>query len=65
MFSVLIVVRIHVIYDTYNYTIKVEKILKGSLNLIPSPIPSVKIQIIGGKVYLKTLLADVNKLFVF
>ena len=30
---------------------KVEKILKGSLDLIPSPPPSVKIQIIGGKVY--------------
>ena len=29
---------------------KVEKILKGSLNSIPSPSPSVKIQIIGGKV---------------
>jgi hypothetical protein len=39
--------------------VKVEKILKGSLDLIPSP--SVKIQIIGGKVCLrckdKTLLA--------
>ena len=68
MFSVLIVVRIHVIYDTYNYTIKVEKILKGSLNLIPSPIPSVKIQIMGGKVCLrckgKTLLGVVNKLLI-
>ena len=45
---------------------KVEKILKGSLDLIPSPSPSVKIQIIGGKVCLwckgKTLLAVVNKL---
>ena len=34
-----------------------------------SPSPSVKIQIIGGKIYLrckgKTLLGDVNKLFVF
>ena len=43
---------------------KVEKILKGSLDLISSPSPSVKIQIIGGKVCLKhkgkTLLADVN-----
>ena len=28
--------------------IKVEKILKGSLDLIPSPSPSVKIQIMGG-----------------
>ena len=31
---------------------KVEKILKGSLDLIPSPSPSVKIQIFGGKVNL-------------
>ena len=29
---------------------KVEKILNGSLDLIPSPSPSVKIQIMGGKV---------------
>ena len=42
---------------------KVEKILKGSLDSIPSPLPSVKIQIIGGKVCLnKTLLGVVNKL---
>ena len=43
---------------------KVEKILKASLDLIPSP--SVKIQIMGGKVCLrcksKTLLGVVNKL---
>ena len=43
---------------------KVEKILKGSLDLISSP--SVKIQIMGGKVCLrckgKTLLGVVNKL---
>ena len=43
--------------------------LKGSLNSIPSPSPSVKIQIKGGKVCLmrkgKTLLGVVNKLFVF
>jgi hypothetical protein len=48
---------------------KVEKILKGSLDLIPSPSRSVKIQIMGEKVCLrckgKTLLGDVNKLFVF
>ena len=46
---------------------KVEKILKVSLDLIPSP--SAKIQIMGGKVCLrckgKTLLGDVNKLFAF
>ena len=45
---------------------KVEKILKGSLDSIPSPSPSVKIQIMGGKFCLrckgKTLLALVNKL---
>ena len=32
-------------------SVNVEKILKGSLDLIPSP--SVKIQIMGGKVYLR------------
>ena len=32
-------------------TIKVENFLKGSLDSIPSP--SVKIQIIGGKIYLR------------
>ena len=32
---------------------KVEKILKGSLDSIPLPSPSMKIQIIGGKVYLR------------
>ena len=45
---------------------KVEKILKGSLDLMPSPSPSVKTQIMGGKVCLrykgKTLLGTVNKL---
>ena len=44
---------------------KVEKILKGSLDSIPSPSPSVKIQIMGGKVGLrckgKTLLGVVSK----
>ena len=46
---------------------KVEFFLKGSMNLIPSPSPSVKIQVMGGKVCLrckgKTLLGIVNKLF--
>jgi hypothetical protein len=45
---------------------KVEKILKGSLDLIPTPSPLVKIQIMGGKVCLrckgKKLLGVVNKL---
>ena len=49
-----------------NWIDKVEKISKGSLDLIPSPSPSVKIQIMGGKVCLmckgKTLLRIVNKL---
>ena len=44
---------------------KVKKILKSSLDLIPSPSPSVKIQIMSGKVCLrykgKTLLGIVNK----
>ena len=33
--------------------VKVEMILKGSLVLIPSPSPSVEIQIMGGKVCLR------------
>ena len=45
---------------------KVEKILKGSLDSIQSPSPSVKIQIMGGRVCLrckgKTLMGIVNKL---
>ena len=45
---------------------KVEKILIGSLDSIQSPLPSLKIQIMGGKVCLlckgKTLLGVVNKL---
>ena len=49
--------------------IKVEMFLKGSLDSMPSCSPSMKIQIMGGKVCLKckgkTLLGDVNKLFVF
>ena len=40
---------------------KVEKILKGSLDSIPSPSPSVKIQIIG-RCKGKSLLGVVNKL---
>ena len=48
-----------------SFQVKVENILKGSLDLIPSPSPSVKIQIMGGKVCLrckgKTLLGIVNK----
>ena len=49
-------------------TYKLEKKLKGSLDLIQSPSPSVKIQIMGGKVCLRcngiTLLdvVTVNKL---
>ena len=46
--------------------VKVEKILKGSLDSVPSPTPSVKIQIMGRKVCLrckcKILLGIVNKL---
>ena len=57
-------------YDLHNgvksYTlVKVEKTLKGSLDLIPSPSTSLKIQIMGEKVCMrckgKTLLGFVNK----
>ena len=52
--------------NKHNTYTKVEKILKGSLDLIPSPSPSVKIQIMGEKICLrckgKTLLGVVNKL---
>ena len=45
---------------------KVEKILKGGLESIPKPSPSMKILIMGGKVCLrwkdKKLLGVVNKL---
>ena len=44
---------------------KVEKILKGSLDSIPSPSPLVKVQIMGRKVCLKRkckILLGVNKL---
>ena len=54
---------------THSAVDKVEKILKGSLDSILSLLPSVKIQIMDGKVCLrckgKTLLGVVNKLFVF
>ena len=60
------VAKRHSVYMLGQYDIKVEKILKGSLNLIPSPSPSSKIQIVGGKVCLrcegKTLLGVVKKL---
>ena len=50
----------------HSFFIKLEKILKGSLHSIPSPSPSVKIQIMGRKVCFrcngKTLLGVVNKL---
>jgi hypothetical protein len=48
------------------FVARIEKVLKGSLDSIPSSSPSVKVQIIGGKVFLrckgKTLLGIVNKL---
>ena len=51
-----------------SFPIKAEKILKGSLDLIPSPSPSVKIQTMGRKLCLmckgKTVL-DVFVLFLF
>ena len=53
-----------------HFFFKVENILKGSLDSIPSPSPSVKIQTMGGKVSLmcksKTLLGILKTtLFVF
>jgi hypothetical protein len=52
--------------SSLDWYIKVEKILKGRLDSIPSPSPSVKIQIMGGKVCLrckgKTMLGVVNKI---
>jgi len=54
---------------TCDELVKVEKILKGILDSIPSPLSSVKIQIMGGKVCLrckgKTLQGIVNKLLFF
>ena len=44
---------------------KVEKILKGSLDSIPSPSPSVKIQIVGGKVYMRCKGKTLVCIFVF
>ena len=41
---------------------KVENILKGSLDSIPSPLPSVKIQIMGEKGGVKEMVDIVNKL---
>ena len=53
-------------FADFVFSDKVEKILKGILNSIPSSSPSVKIQIMGGKICLrckgKTLLGIVNKL---
>ena len=40
-----------IISDVAFFQFRVEKILKGSLDSIPSPLHSVKIQIIGGKFY--------------
>ena len=37
----------------FGFSPKVEKILKGSLNLFSSPSPSLEIQIMGGKVWLR------------
>ena len=39
---------------------KVEKVLKGSLDLIPPPSPSVKIQIMSGKVFKSLLTTPSN-----
>ena len=56
-------IRLKILSTKNNSCVKVEKILKGSLDSIPSP--SVKIEIMGGKVCLmykgKTLLGGVIK----
>ena len=52
--------------DIPSQNAKVEKNLKGTLNSIPTPSPSVQIQIVGGKVFLsckgKRLLGVVKNL---
>ena len=54
------------VYIFYSTTLaKVEKILKDNLDLIPSPTPSVKIQIMGGKVCLRCEGKTLLELFVF
>ena len=53
---ILYIVHIHIYLISTNTAIvidKVEKIQEDILDSIPSPSPSVKIQIIGGKVYLR------------
>ena len=56
---------LHLVFKPTACISKVKKILKGSLDLIPSPSPSVKIQIMGRKVCLrckgKMLLGVINK----
>ena len=58
----------HHIFTVTTWFFKVERILKGSFDSIPSPSPSVKIQIREGKVFLRcngnTLLGVVNKLLI-
>ena len=58
--------RFYCFWGTQLVDVKVEKFLKGSLDSITSPSPSVKIQIMGGKGCFrckgKTLLDVVNKL---
>ena len=50
---------------TRKFEVKVEKILKGSLDSIPSPSPSGKIQIMGGKVCLRCKGKILLGVFVF
>ena len=67
MYEFLLFLCENIVTDTIPIHCKVENILKGGLDLIPSPSPSMKIQIMGGKVGLrckgKALLGVVNKLF--
>ena len=62
----LIIIKNKTRFKNHSVILKVEKILKGSLDSITSPSPSAKNQIMDGKVFLrckgKTLLVIVNKL---
>ena len=68
VFLLILFYRLCILFQPFG-RYKVEKILKGSLDLISSPSPPVKIQIMGNEVCLmhegKTLLGIFNKLFVF
>ena len=55
MNSFIILLQFRIILLPNKLSLKVETILKGSLDSILSPSPSVKIQIVGGKICLSCL----------